>query len=48
VPTIERIKHAVWHPANPPILASTAFRVGWTPNAAALVGLLRGVREASA
>jgi hypothetical protein len=49
VPSIERVKHALWDPANPRILVPTAFGVGWTLNAAALVALFRGgPREASA
>lgn len=49
VPTIERVKHALWDPANPRILVPTAFGVGWTLNAGALVAIFRdGPREANA
>ena len=42
VPTVERVMHSLWDPANPRILVPTAFGVGWTLNAAALVRLFRG------
>ena len=41
VPSIERIRHTLWDPANPRILVPTAFGVGWTLNAGALVALVR-------
>ena len=49
VPTVERVMHSMWDPDNPRILVPSAFGVGWTVNAAALMTFARGgPRKASA
>jgi hypothetical protein len=37
-PTPERLRAAIWDPANRDVLVPTAFGVGWTVNLAALAG----------
>jgi hypothetical protein len=41
VPTVERMRSRWWNPTDPRLFVPNVFGVGWTINAARLVGLVR-------
>ncbi len=44
IPTVARIRAALWNPDNPSVLVPTAFGVGWSVNLSALAAVARFVR----